>query len=190
VLDSTKNAVKHSLDNDETFYQWVKQNNIQNAILPWQKVDHPNFPNKEVEVGGIVDVFRNNPPLEYLDTAVRAHTKFVVQVLDKMAKLVFDEPKVTPLGNDIFRVELSVMNVGVLPTYPEIADRIRFTSRFKTVCDIQSNQQFLNGKRLQLYPTLGGGKSQVFSWLIKGKGTVKIQAGSPTSGEKIIEVKL
>ncbi|MGN0002606.1 MAG: M14 family metallopeptidase [Sphingobacterium composti] len=190
VTDSTSNVPKASNDVDETFYGWVKQNNIQGAILPWSKINHPDFPNQEVEVGGVVDIYRNNPPIEFLVSAVKAHTSFVVRLLENMAKLTFAAPKVTSLGNDVFRVELSVMNVGNMPTYPEIGDRIRFVSRFKTVCDLQNGQQFLSGKRLQLYPSLPAGGSQTFSWLIKGKGTVKIQAGCPTSGEELIEVKL
>lgn len=189
IVDSTKNASK-SLDVNETFYKWVKQNNVQGAIVPWTKVNHPAFPNQQVEVGGIVEVFRNNPPIEHLQASVKAHTAFVIKLAENMAKLVFDEPKVTALGNDIFRVELTVMNVGMMPTYPEIADRIRFVSRFKTVCDLSNNQQFLSGKRLQLYPSLAGGSSQTFSWLIKGKGTINIKAGCPTSGEQVLEVKL
>lgn len=190
VADSTQNTPKQSTDANEIFYNWVKQNNIQGAILPWTKVNHPNFSNQDVEVGGVVDIFRNNPPVEFLQSSVSAHTGFVVKLLNNMAKLVFAAPKVTSLGNDIFRVELSVMNVGNMPTYPEIADRIRYVSRFKTVCDLQSNQQFLSGKRLQLYPSLASGESQTFSWLIKGKGAIKINAGCPTSGEELIEVKL
>lgn len=190
VTDSTKQAPKSSADANETFYTWLQQNNISGAILPWQKVNHPDYPNQQVEVGGVVDIFRNNPPVAYLEASAKVHAGFVVQLLERMAKLVFETPKITALGNDIFRVELSVMNVGDMPTYPEIADRIRFVSRFKTVCDLQSNQQFLSGKRLQLYSSLAGGGSQTFSWLIKGKGTIKIQAGCPTSGEQLIEVKL
>jgi hypothetical protein len=189
VTDSTKNAVT-STDVNETFYKWVKQNNIQGAILPWTKVNHPDFPNQQVELGGVVDVFRNNPPVEFMDSSVKAHAGFLVKLLENMARLTFAAPKVTSLGNDVFRVELSVMNVGNMPTYPEIGDRIRFVSRFKTVCDLQNSQQFLSGKRLQLYQSLPAGGSQAFSWLIKGKGTVKIQVGCPTSGEELIEVKL
>jgi len=190
VTDTTKNIPKPSTDANETFYNWVKQHNIQGAILPWQKINHPNFPNQLVEVGGVVDVFRNNPPLEHLETFVRAHASFLISFVQSMAKLEFSAPKVTALGNDIFRVELAVMNVGAMPTHPQIADRMRHVSRFKTVCDLQGSQQFLSGKRLQLYPSLAANNSQTFSWLIKGKGTIKIKAGSPSSGEEIIEVKL
>lgn len=155
-----------------------------------EKVSHPNFPNQEVEVGGVVDVFRNNPPVDYLKESGDKHTEFVKRLVLAMPELAFQQPVVTALGGDVFRVELSVTNVGLLPTYPEIADKIRHTSKLKTVCELQKGQEFLNGKRLQLYPSLGAGKSQTFTWLIKGKGTVNIVAGCPTSGEVKTEVKL
>lgn len=189
VADSTKSA-KPSGKSEDIFYKWVIQNNIEGAILPWKKVSHPNFPNQEVEVGGVVDVFRNNPPVDYLKESGDKHTEFVKRLVLAMPELAFQQPVVTALGGDVFRVELSVTNVGLLPTYPEIADKIRHTSKLKTVCELQKGQEFLNGKRLQLYPSLGAGKSQTFTWLIKGKGTVNIVAGCPTSGEVKTEVKL
>lgn len=188
VTDSTKTAT--SFKGDDVFYKWVKQNNIEGAILPWTKVNHPNFPNQEVEVGGVVEIFKNNPPVEFLKESTSKHTEFITRLLSAMSELRFQEPVVTALGGDVFRVELSVTNVGMMPTSPEIADRIRHVSKLKTVCDIQKNQEFLNGKRLQLYPSLGAGKTHTFSWLIKGKGNVQIVAGSPNSGQINIEVKL
>lgn len=188
VSDSLK-TVK-PVKGDDVFYKWVNQNNIEGAILPWAKVNHPNFPNQEVEVGGIVEIFKNNPPVSFLKASTDAHTDFVQRLLLAMPELQFQEPIVTALGGDVFRIELSVTNVGMMPTYPEIADRIRHVSRLKAVCEIQKNQQFLNGKRLQLSPSLGAGKTQTYTWLIKGKGTVQILAGCPTSGEINIDVKL
>lgn len=190
--DSTKrdNKTGNGKEADLKFAQWVQANNVQGAILPWTKVNHPDFPNQEVEVGGIVEVFRNNPPASFLEAPAQAHTDFVVNLVKSMATLSFDKPVVTNLGEDVYRIELNVVNTGLLPTYPEIADRIKHVSKFKTVCELQSSQQFLSGKRLQLYPTLGAGKSLKVSWLVKGKGKVSIVAGCPTAGEKTIEVTL
>lgn len=174
----------------DIFYQWVAENAISGTVLPWTKVDHPNFPNQEVEVGGVVEIFRNNPPLPYLNQSSEMHAVFIQDLLKSMAELKFQEPIVTALGDNIYRVELSVTNVGMMPTYPTIADKIRHVSKFKTVCELQAGQTFLNGKRLQLYPSLGAGKSQTFSWLIGGKGMVSIEAGCPTSGVVHVDVKL
>ncbi|MCI0920930.1 M14 family zinc carboxypeptidase [Sphingobacterium rhinopitheci] len=188
VVDSVNNT--KTTKGDDMFYQWAIQNNIDGAILPWVNVKHPNFPNNEVEVGGIVDIYRLNPPLAYLGQSTKIHADFIQHLLKAMPQLEFQKPEITALGADVFRVELAVTNVGLMPMYPEIADKIKYVSKFKTICELQKDQVFLNGKRLQLYPSLGAGKSQTFSWLIKGKGTVTIIAGCPTSGIVNIDVKL
>lgn len=188
VADSAKNA--KSLSADDVFYKWAIDNKVPGAILPWSKVNHPNFPNQEVEVGGVVEIYRNNPPQAYLKESADAHADFIQRLIQAMPKLEFQQPVVMPLGGDVYRVELSVTNVGMMPIYPEIADKIRHTSKLKTIFELQKGQEFLNGKRLQLYPSLGPGKSHTFSWLVKGKGTAHIAAGCPTAGEINIEVKL
>ncbi len=191
VQDSTKTKANAASKNgNDQFLQWVAANNVTGAILPWTKVTHADFPEQEVEVGGVVDIFRNNPPKEFLETATAAHTDFVLALLNNMARLEFETPVVTPLGDNIFRVDIRVVNTGMLATYPEIADKIKHVSKMKAVCKLQKNQKFLSGKRLQLYPTLQGGTSQQFSWLIQGKGGVEITAGCPTAGEQTIKVNL
>ena len=190
--DSTKNngpkgaAVK---DGDR-FVNWVKSQNIQGAILPWKKVNHPDFPNQEVEVGGLVERFEHNPPISMLEASSKMHTDFVVQLTQSLATLEFSNPKVTNLGDDIYRVEVKVFNTGSMPVYPEIADKIKHVSKMKSIMELQKGQSFLSGKRLQLYPTLQAGGSNTFSWLIKGKGKVQLTVGCPTAGEKTLDINL
>jgi hypothetical protein len=45
-----------------------------------------------------------------------------------------------------------------------------------------SNQQFLSGQKVQRIQRLEGGESAEFSWLIMGKGKVKISAGAANTG--------
>ncbi|TDS10324.1 M14 family zinc carboxypeptidase [Sphingobacterium paludis] len=191
VVDSSAQADKgKNRQGADAFLQWANANNVAGAILPWTRVNHPDFPNQEVEVGGVVDVFRNNPPQKFLTTNNQAHVAFTLALLHSMPKLEFPQPVVTALGDDIFRVDLRIVNTGLMPTYPEIADKIKHVSKMKTVCELQKNQKFLSGKRLQLSTTLNAGKTQHFSWLIQGKGTIEITAGCPTGGESTIKVTL
>ncbi|MCT1523360.1 M14 family zinc carboxypeptidase [Sphingobacterium hotanense] len=189
--DSSKtNAKPSGSKDDDMFVRWVKANNIQGAILPWTKVNHPDFPNQEVEVGGKVERFQHNPPVEHLNASAQAHSNFVVQLMRAMASLEFSQPKITPLGDDIFRIEVRLFNTGALPIYPEIADKIKHVSKLKSVLELQKNQSFLSGKRLQLYPSLGAGKSQDLSWLVKGRGRAQLTVGCPTAGMKVIDINL
>ncbi len=190
--DSTKNSgPKGAAGKDgDRFVNWVKSQNIQGAILPWKKVNHPDFPNQEVEVGGLVERFEHNPPISMLEASSKMHTDFVVQLTQSLATLEFSNPKVTNLGDDIYRVEVKVFNTGSMPVYPEIADKIKHVSKMKSIMELQKGQSFLSGKRLQLYPTLQAGGSNTFSWLIKGKGKVQLTVGCPTAGEKTLDINL
>lgn len=190
--DSTKNSgQKGAAGKDgDRFVNWVKSQNIQGAILPWKKVNHPDFPNQEVEVGGLVERFEHNPPISMLEASSKMHTDFVVQLTQSLATLEFSNPKVTNLGDDIYRVEVKVFNTGSMPVYPEIADKIKHVSKMKSIMELQKGQSFLSGKRLQLYPTLQAGGSNTFSWLIKGKGKVQLTVGCPTAGEKTLDINL
>ncbi|MBE8713737.1 M14 family metallopeptidase [Sphingobacterium hungaricum] len=188
--DLPKKAAPNGKVPDDKFVSWVYKNNIEGAILPWTKVNHPDFPNQEVEVGGVVELYKNNPPVDLLEASSELHSNFVIKLVQSMAALEFSQPKITALGNDIFRVEMRVFNTGGMPTYPEIGDKIRHVSKLKTIIELQKSQQFLSGKRLELYPSLAAGKSQDFSWLIKGKGKVEIVVGCPAAGEKTISVTL
>lgn len=190
--DSSKNnGPKGAAGKDgDRFVNWVKSQNIQGAILPWKKVNHPDFPNQEVEVGGLVERFEHNPPISMLEASSKMHTDFVVQLTQSLATLEFSNPKVTNLGDDIYRVEVKVFNTGSMPVYPEIADKIKHVSKMKSIMELQKGQSFLSGKRLQLYPTLQAGGSNTFSWLIKGKGKVQLTVGCPTAGEKTLDINL
>jgi len=176
--------------NSDRFINWVKNQGVKGAILPWVKITHPDFPNQEVEVGGVVEIFTNNPPLTFLEPSAKMHTDFVVQLTQALATLEFSSPKVTNLGDDIYRIEVKVYNTGAMPVYPEIADKIKHVSKMKSILELQKGQTFLSGKRLQLYPTLQAGESNTFSWLVKGKGKVQLTVGCPTAGEKTLDINL
>lgn len=192
TTDSTKNSgPKGAAGKDgDRFVNWVKSQNIQGAILPWKNVNHPDFPNQEVEIGGLVERFEHNPPISQLEASSKLHTDFVVQLAQSLATLEFSNPKVTNLGDDIYRIEVKVFNTGSMPVYPEIADKIKHVSKMKSIIELQKGQSFLSGKRLQLYPTLQAGGSNTFSWLIKGKGKVQLTVGCPTAGEKTLDINL
>jgi hypothetical protein len=44
------------------FLRWAEKENIDNVFIPWEKVNHPLFPELEVEVGGIYPFAMINPP--------------------------------------------------------------------------------------------------------------------------------
>jgi hypothetical protein len=53
-----------------------------------------------------------------------------------------------------------------------------------------SGQQLISGKARQTLGALSGQSSETLSWLIKGSGRFSIEAGSPATGSKTIQITL
>ena len=83
---------------------------------------------------------------------------------------------------DLFRISLTVVNKGLLPTYATIADKIKFSSRFKTTLVLQNNQKRVSGKKIDLQNALQPDEERTYSWLVSGKGKVTVQTGCATAG--------
>jgi hypothetical protein len=52
------------------------------------------------------------------------------------------------------------------------------------------NQSVISGRKVQLLNTLNAYSSQKITWLVKGSGKLSIEAGSPTTGIKVVDVNL
>ena len=82
------------------------------------------------------------------------------------------------------------MNKGLLPTYSEMGDRVRFVQKVKTELKLAAGQTIVSGRRLNLRPALGAGEKEEYSWLVSGVGKLIIEAGCATAGIKAVEVVL
>jgi hypothetical protein len=54
--DSTKKEIKEvkASDNEDIrFLKWADAQQLKGSFVSWQKINHPDFPNQTVEVGGI-----------------------------------------------------------------------------------------------------------------------------------------
>jgi hypothetical protein len=87
-------------------------------------------------------------------------------------------------------VTVKVVNKGLLPTYTEIGDKIRFVSRMKTELVVAKNQSIVSGRKHYLRNAMQAGESEEYSWLISGSGKVTIQTGCATTGVKELIVEL
>ncbi len=98
--------------------------------------------------------------------------------------------KTESLGPGLSRVTATIMNKGLLPTYAEIGDRVRFVQKVKTEVKLSNGQTITSGRRLNLRAALGAGEKEEYSWLITGTGKVTIEAGCPTAGTKSVDVTI
>ncbi len=84
-------------------------------FVDWEPYEHPEF--GRIEIGGWRQKFiSQNPPAELLEEECVLQMPWILWLADQSPLLEMAEPQVTPLGDDRFRVEVTVTNSGYLPT--------------------------------------------------------------------------
>ena len=159
-------------------------------FVPWTVTDHPDFPGKTVEVGGLKPFALINPPADSLPGLIESHYEFITEVAAMHPELEFLDLKSENAGENIFRISLLVHNKGLFATCAEIGDQNIWTRIMRINLEPSKGQTILSGSKVQRIRRLLGDESVEFSWLISGKGTVRISAGSDAVGTISLPVGL
>lgn len=159
-------------------------------FVPWTVTDHPDFPGKTVEVGGLKPFALINPPADSLPGLIESHYEFITEVAAMHPELEFLDLKSENAGENIFRISLLVHNKGLFATCAEIGDQNIWTRIMRINLEPSKGQTILSGSKVQRIQRLQGDESAEFSWLISGKGTVRISAGSDAVGTISLPVGL
>ena len=167
---------------DAAFLKYAEENKLEDPFVAWTEIKHPDFPGKKVEVGGIKPFLMINPPAEKLGELITKNYQFLVASAALHPELEFLDAKVENAGENVFRVSLKVHNRGVFATCAEIGDINQWTKIMRISFEPGKEQTFLSGQKVQRIQRLEGDKSAEFSWLVSGKGTVKITAGAINTG--------
>ena len=187
VKDADKKSAKNSSIN---YLNWAKQENISNAFVDWKPINHPDFPNQKVEVGGIPPYKMINPPYNMVADISKKHTDFILELAKIQPSIALQNLTSEAVGNDITRISVDIHNQGLLPTHAEMGKKSRWLRKIKVALKLTKNQQIISGREITLVDSIDGDTSQKFSWLIKGKGNVTIEAGTSHTGIDTATVKL
>jgi hypothetical protein len=60
--------------------------------------------------------------------------------------------------------------------------RSRWLRKIKVAVKLSKKQQLISGKEITLVTSIDGDSSQQFTWLIKGKGSIGLEAGTSHTG--------
>lgn len=178
-------------NNEAAFLKFAGRKNIENTFISWTAVDHPDFPGKKAEVGGLKPFMCFNPPADTLEALIESHYRFITAVSSMHPDLQLTEIKTEEIGNNVFRLSLKVVNRGILATGAEIGEQNIWTRIMRIKAEPATGQAIISGAGVQRVPRLQGNESADFSWLITGRGAVKITAGSAGAGtvSTIVELK-
>lgn len=191
--DSTKKEAKPAAPANEPedlkFLRWADQQKLSGVYVGWTPIQHPDFPNKKVEVGGFVPFAKINPPVGLLDDIAARHGKFWLEFVRQMPAVNIDNIRSEDLGGGLTRVTVRCYNAGLLPTSTELSDRIRHIRKVRVQCLTANGQSIISGKKIHLQNSMAGGESFELSWVIQGKGQLRIEAGSPMTGLNTVTVE-
>jgi len=177
-------------DQVSNYLRWAKSEKIEGNFTEWQKIDHPDFPGKNVELGGIDPFVLINPPFKLVDGLVKKHYDFILELSKKSPSIDLINIKKEKLGDSLTRVTATIINNGALATQTKVGERSYWVKKISVKLIPAVNQNIISGRKNQVIDAIEGKGNITLTWLIKGSGKLSIDAGSPTSGSKSIELAL
>jgi len=177
-------------DAGANYLRWAGQQNIAGSFTEWKTINHPGFPGQKVEVGGISPFVMTTPPYQLVSDLVKKNSQFLVKLAGYQPELDIINIKTEKTGNGITRITVDVINRGALASHTKLGERNNFVKRINVKLGMASGQSVISGKRIQVLNSLEGYATQQLTWLIKGTGKLTVEAGSPTTGSKTIDLNL
>ena len=188
--DSTKGEKAFTVEDATANYlRWANQQGIA-SFTDWKAIQHPDFPGQKVEVGGVDPFVMINPPYKLVPDLVKKHTNFLVKLAAAQPELDIINVNTEKVGGGLTRITVDIINKGALAAHSKLGERSYWVKRINVKVNSSGNQSVISGKKIQVLNSLEGYSSQKLTWLIKGTGKLTIEAGSPTTGSKSIDVTL
>ncbi|WP_291403130.1 M14 family metallopeptidase [Daejeonella sp.] len=177
-------------DQVANYLRWAESEKIENNFVSWKKIDHPDFPGKNVELGGVDPFVLLNPPFKMVDGLVKKHYDFIFSLSKKSPAIDIINVQQEKLGDGLTRITATIMNNGLMATQTKVGERSYWVKKISVKLNHTENQKIISGRKNQVLDAIEGQGYKTLSWLIKGSGKISIDAGSPTSGSKTINLSL
>jgi len=164
------------------FLKWADSIYTEPYFVNWETIEHPDFPGREAEVGGIIPYRMINPPEKMLDSLAEIHNGFIIWLASLRPGIRILNMESTDLGNHLYRLEMDVYNPGIFPAMSGIGEKTRWVKKPKVTLICSNEQEILGGKKIELLDQLDGDSGDHLSWLVRGRGQVSLEVGSPQTG--------
>jgi len=139
--------------------KWFDENMPQ-AFVEWQPIDHPDFPGQRAEVGGYRPFALTNPPAEMVGEITAKHAAFLTKSAQKLPRISVRKIECQHLGRSVYEIEIQVENTGFLPTVLEHGRTTREVHPTRLVMEVD-DESFLSGSRITNLPAIRGSGGMV-----------------------------
>jgi hypothetical protein len=155
-----------SKPNDEDDAAWLAYSDQMRGgtgFVAWKKIPHPQL--GEVEVGGWVPGFKDNPPLDEVRPVGEKAGEFVAKLAASRPKVELRAPQVTQVAPGLYRIDAELANVGRLPTIMRGGRAVGIVPanvvRVSTPID-----RIRSGRRMVVVRGMDPGEVRQYEWIV------------------------
>jgi zinc carboxypeptidase len=162
---------------------WWAQQGVA-AVTSFRPVQVEGLPG--ATVGGAQGLEDQRPPKALGEAALAAHTALVLELADRLGRVEIRSLKLTPLGAEVYRVEVVVGNGGELATHTAMAALAKVRLPIRIELGIEGGV-LVTGRGWAAHERLGG-SAKVFkhTWLVRANAgqalKVEVRATSEHAG--------
>jgi len=180
-------------DEEEYAARALKANDSIGIITSgWKRVSHPDFTDREVEVGGPLPSINWNPPADSLDVLAERYAGFFTSLAQLLPTVVVRNIKTEKLSDRLFRVTADIANTGRLPTCSAMGRRVEWPRNVHVSLGFAAGEQLQGGKQRQVLDPIRGNGYLTLTWLVVGRSgsVITLTADSPMAGRDIARITL
>ena len=156
--DSKKEKDKRN-ETERRQLEWFDKNAPQ-SFIKWQPIDHPDFPDRKVEVGGYAPFSQSNPPEDMLEKIITGHTDFLMTVIERLPRIGIRKIESKHLGQGTYDIKIQIENTGFLPTSLAHGQTTREVYPTRLIIELD-DKYFLSGTRITPLPVIDGSGGMV-----------------------------
>jgi len=152
---------------DVAWVQYSDRDRTGIGFVPWKPFTHPTL--GEVEIGGFVAGFRENPPESEFDAIAEKQVKWLAHLASKRPSISVNGPQVRALADGLVRVDLAVTNAGGLPLAmaPGRGEGMAPSLVLRLSAPLE---RVKSGQRVQTVRSLDPGATHSASWIVEAPG--------------------
>ncbi len=144
------------------------------AFVKWQAIEHPDFQDKLVEVGGYSPFALTNPPTGMLGQIAAKHNDFLTTVAQRLPRIGIRKTESLHLGQSVYEIKIQIENSGFLPTSLKHGQTTRevYPTQLTIALD---DDLILSGTRITNLPVIqGSGGMTELRYIIRAPGKKEI----------------
>lgn len=164
--DKKKEGKDTPKPSDEEAAAWLAYSDTMRGgtgFVPWTRTEHPQI--KDLEVGGWVPGFKENPPLADVAPLGAKTAEFLAKLADSRPHVSVARPTVTATGPSLWKIDTVLSNTGRLPTVMRggRADAVApsYVLRISTPFE-----RLKSGRRNDVIRGIDPGETRQASWLV------------------------